>query len=66
MTDKIELNKEIELIHTLNANTFLISHDQIRNSNNSLFNIKKDKSDSTNKNKEDKTNNKIIKNDEIN
>ena len=65
MTDKIELNKEIELIHTLNANTFLISHDQIRNSNNSSLNAEKDKSDNTSKNEEDKMNDEMIKNDEI-
>ena len=66
MINKIKLNKEIELIHILNANTFLISHNQIRNSNNSLFNAEKDKSDNINKNEKDKINDEIIKNNKIN
>ena len=65
MTDKIELNKKIELTHILNINTSLISHDQIRDSNNSSFNAEKDKSDSTSKNEEDKKNDEIIKDNEI-
>ena len=64
-TNKIKLNKEIELIHISNTNTFLISHDQIRNSNNSSFNVEKNKSDNTSKNEKNKTNNEMIKNNEM-
>ena len=49
-TNKIKLNKKIELIHILNINTFLIFHNQIKNSNNNSFNAKKNKSDNINKN----------------
>ena len=64
-TNKIKLNKEIELIYISNANIFLIFYDQIRNSNNNSFNIEKDKFDNTSKNKKNKTDDEIIKNDEM-
>ena len=64
-TDKIKLNKKIESIYILNANTFLIFHDQIRNSNNSSFNTEKDKFNNTSENEKDKINDEMIKNDKI-